>query len=334
MSQFDPSSASKPAGLLDQWTQFWFMPQQPLGLHVLRTIFGVLTIVWLLSFAGYVQDFFSFDGWFDRTAFSEAQDMVDRQNWSPLYFVAGQPALLNAVYWASIAIVVCFTLGFFTRITSVLTWLIVVSFSANPLIEIDTDILLRIIAFYLMIGYLFLDLQRSDLPLWQRITTATPHWWGTVLKHGGISERSTAPTVAIRLWQVHFALAIVIMGLTKLQHGEWWTGVAYWYPWYHPTAVNLDMLNELKAKPDAYLNFISAASYVVIAWQIFFPAFAWRQGICRWVLLGGAMVGTAGLMIIYPIPLLGPTFFLLCLSYLIEREWFLALLPLLRLVKR
>lgn len=338
MSQrLHPSLPSK-SGILANWITFWFLPSQPTGLHVIRVGFGLLALVWMLSFAGYVHDFFGFDGWFDRAAIVEratllkSQEIVDDQSWSLLYLVADQPALLTAVFWASVAVVAAFTLGFFTRITSVLTWLIVISFTANPFIEVDTDVFFRIISFYLMIGYLFLDLQNASLPAWQRYTSATNHWLGTTLRHG--ETPSSAATVAIRLLQVHFALAVVIMGLHKLQSAEWWAGVSYWYPMHRASETSLDAINELRNRSTSYLNFISIAGYIVLAWQIFFPTFAWRGGLCRWVLLGGALVGLVGLMIIYPIPLLGPTFFLLCLSYLTDREWFWVLSPLLRLVKR
>jgi hypothetical protein len=80
------------------------------------------------------------------------------------------------------------------------------------------------------------------------------------------------------------------------------------------------------------LNTISFAAYCVLAWQIFFPTFAWRAGYARGVLLGGAVAGMIGLMIIYPIPLLGPVFFLLCLVYLTDDEWNWVLSPVARLV--
>lgn len=340
MSNRDTSienSTSTRFRLWTAWKTFWFAPRQTLGLHLIRMLFGILLLCWLVPFAGYVDDFFGLNGWFDTAAFTEASqsgaELIDRQSWSLLYLVAQNPAALHGFYWSSVVVIVLFTLGFFTRITSALTWLIVISFTANPLIEVDTDVFLRLIAFYLMIAYLMLDLLRDDLPLWQRILSPWNHWVGAMLKIDENSPRSSAATVALRLLQLHFALALVMMGLHKLQIAEWWGGVTFWYPMHRPSETTLEAINSLRLKRESYLYFISLGAYLVIVWQIFFPTFAWRRGLCRWVLLGGAVAGTLGLMIIYPIPLMGPVFMLLCLTYLTDFEWFSIFSPLRRLVK-
>lgn len=332
MSQSSATPASD--GLIASWTTFWFAPRQTLGLHLIRLIFGILLLFMMLPFAGYLNDFFGYEGWFDRAAFTEAgSEHIDNQSWSLLYLVAQDKTLLTVFYWASVAIIALFTLGFFTRITSVLTWLIVVSFTANPLIEVDTDVFFRIMSFYLMIGYLLLDVGRDDLPTFTKLLSPMNHWLGTMLKADAMSPGSSAATVSIRLIQVHFALAMIIMGLHKLQMAEWWAGVSFWYPLHRPSETSLEAINELRTRANQYLNWMSFASYLVLAWQIFFPTFAWRPGRFRWILLGGALTGAIGLMLIYPIPLLGPTFFLFCLCYLNDFEWLTLISPLRRLVK-
>ena len=334
------ASAKARQGFWTIWKAFWFAPRQTLGLHTIRMIFGIILLCWLLPFAGYVDDFFGSDGWFDQTAYNEArqagsqaEDLIGRHAWSPLYIIGQNTGVLHAFYWGSIVVLVLFTLGCFTRITSVLTWLIVFSYTVNPLISVDTDEFMRLIAFYLMIGYLLIDLLRTDLPLWQRILPPFQHSVWSMLKTHENSVRSSAATVTLRLFQVHFALAVVMMGLQKLQIAEWWGGVTFWYPLHRPTETTLEGINSLRAKSESYLMFISLASYLVIIWQVFFPTFAWRGGLCRWVLLGGALAGTVGLMVIYPIPLMGPVFLLLCLTYLTDFEWFRIFSPLRRLVK-
>ena len=324
-------------GVWSTWTRFWFAPSHPLSLHAIRILFGILLLCWLLPFAGYIHDFFGLDGWFDRAAYAEASQggggLFDTQSWSLLFLVGQQPAALTAFYWSSILVIVLFTLGFFTRITSILTWLIVISFTANPLVEVDTDVFLRLIAFYLMISYVLLDLTTPDLPLWVRILSPFNHGPMAVLKADPTSGKSSAVTVAMRLLQVHFAVALVMMGLFKLQLAEWWGGVTFWYPLHLPSETTIEAINDLRPKRESYLLVISLAAYLVIAWQIFFPTFAWRGGLCRWVLLGGGLAGAVGLMVIYPIPLMGPVFLLLCLTYLTDSEWFRIFSPLQRLVK-
>src|SRR5262249_50679035 len=149
--------AGAPRGFLAAWTRFWFAPVDPIGLHWLRFLSGLLFLCWLLPFAGQYEALFGLDGWFDREAFLEASRLPGGSpvplGWSFLYLCGSDPTLLALAYWGSIAVLALFTLGIATRVTAVLTWVIVVSFLANPAIHFDADFLLGILAFYLMIGH-------------------------------------------------------------------------------------------------------------------------------------------------------------------------------------
>jgi hypothetical protein len=122
--------------------------------------------------------------------------------------------------------------------------------------------------------------------------------------------------------QLHFALVVVVSGLHKLQFGDWWAGVALWYPLHPPFQTTLADVRKLASEANGYLGFLSAVQYAMLAWQLGFPLFAWRQ---QWwwraVLLGGAVVGWAGLAFVYGLPLFGPFLFIACLAYLSPAEW-------------
>ena len=69
-----PAPDAPPAprtGLLQSWSAFWFTPANPVGLHALRVLFGLLVLAWLLSFWGRQEAFFGLGGWFDRQAYRE-----------------------------------------------------------------------------------------------------------------------------------------------------------------------------------------------------------------------------------------------------------------------
>ncbi len=68
------------------------------------------------------------------------------------------------------------------------------------------------------------------------------------------------------------------------------------------------------------LTFFTLASYVVLAWQLAFPAFAWRRSL-RLVLLGGAAVAWLACATVLPLPLFGPLMVVSCLAYLTPAEW-------------
>jgi hypothetical protein len=299
---------------MQRWTSFWFTPVDPTGLHSIRFLAGFLFAFWLLTLAGQQQAFFSLAGWVDRTAYVEASRLEVPTGWSLLFLVPA--AWVDAVYWGTIAVFVLFALGLWTRVTGVLTWLMVVSFLANPVIRSDADVLLGIIAFYLMIGYLLLGQWSRQLSMKERLLGPVD----TRLFGRQEATPSFAANLALRLLQVHFALVVVVSGLHKLQIGDWWAGVAFWYPLHPPFETTAASIQKEAANAGPVLFVLSLAQYLYLAWELAFPLFAWRKA-WRPVLLGGAFVGWIGCLWIYGQPLFGPVYFLGCLSYLLPEEW-------------
>src|SRR5262249_20446270 len=129
-------------GPLRRWTRFWLTPSEPTGLHILRLLAGLLFAAWLLSFAGARHALFGLAGWFDRQAYLEASRMGDGApvpiSWSLLY-LCHSPAAFDALYWGALCVFVLFALGIATRITGVLSWLLVASFIVNPATSYDAD---------------------------------------------------------------------------------------------------------------------------------------------------------------------------------------------------
>src|SRR5262249_4027039 len=114
------------------WTRFWFTPISTTGMKCLRFGSGLLFLAWLFSFAGHQVELFSLNGWLDRKALEEMPANLTPVpiGWSILYLAGDSVALFQALYWGSLAVLALFTLGVATRITGVLTWVIVVSFFA------------------------------------------------------------------------------------------------------------------------------------------------------------------------------------------------------------
>jgi hypothetical protein len=323
-----PAPGTQPAaGIAQRWTRFWFAPADPANLHRLRVLAGLLFFTWIVVFAGQHEAFFSLQGWFDRDAYVEAT----RTNmapvpigWSIFYLAGSDQALFDGLYWGSLLVIAVFTLGIATRLTSVLTWIIVVSFLANPATSYDADYLLAILAFYLMLGYLFLGLMDGKLTPLEYVLG--PHD-AMLLSTWMQDERGAAPTgsyaanLAVRLLQVHFAIIVCANGLSKLQFSDWWAGVAYWYPLHPPFQMTSQAFERERATAGFTLGLLALAQYLALAWQIGFPAFAWRRGAWRILLVGGAVVGWIGSFFLLGLPLFGPFYFICCLSYLHADEW-------------
>jgi hypothetical protein len=322
----DQGPAAPSGGPIRSWVRFWFTPADPVGLHAVRFLAGLLLLAWLLPLAGHLDGLFGLNGWFDQQAYAEAARLPFGPpkpiTWSVLYLVGSDPAKLQGVYWLSVAVVVLFTVGLFPRITSVLTWVAVASFTAHPAIDADADPLLLLLSFYLMIGYLLLYQGDAKQSLVTRLLGPWPGWLRRRPERDEGSEPrpSLGANVALRLLQVHLAIVVVTTGLHKLQFGDWWAGVALWYPLYPPFQTTVADARVHAEYAQLYLGLLSVAAYLVLAWQIGFPMFAWRP---RWrpVLLGGAALGWLGAALVYRLPLVGPAFFVGCLSFVSPAEW-------------
>lgn len=311
--------------LAASWTRFWFLSVDPIGLHVVRVLAGLLFLSWLLPFAGDLDSLLGLEGWFDRKGYKELASSPDASfwpvGWSALYLFGTDPQTLAAVYWTSVAIVALFTLGVAPRVTAILTWLIVVSLSWNPATFFEGDVLIRILAFYLMLGYVFLGQGTLEASLPHRVLGSTwflRRWWS---KDAERPQPSLAAGLALRLLQVHFAIVIVASGLHKLQFGDWWAGTALWFSLYPPYETTLEVAQTHVAQKEMYLGLISLATYATLIWQIGFPLFAWRP---RWrlVLVGGALIGWLWTALNYKLPVVGPALVIGCLSFITAEEWY------------
>jgi hypothetical protein len=318
-----PPPAAPAPGPVGAWVNFWFAAIDPVGLHVLRVLGGALFLFWLLPFAGDHQALFGLGGWFDAEAYREASRLrglpPHEFGWSLTYLCGTSAAALTAVYWLSVVAILLFTLGLAPRITGVLTWVAVVSYTANPALDYDADPLLKMLAFYLMVGYLLAGLRRPGQSWLARLLGPREAWlFG---RAEGPPAESVGANVALRLFQVHFAIAMVASGLHKLQIKEWWDGLAPWFyvnaP-YHTTEVQV---RSFAPQAGTWLVLFSLFAYLTLAWQIGFPAFAWRKGVWRVVSLGGALFAWLACAFWVPLPLFGPLLVVACLAYLTPAEW-------------
>jgi hypothetical protein len=298
----------------------------PLGLHTIRLLAGLLFLAWLLPFAGHLDSLFGLQGWFDAQAYAEAARLpggpAKPLGWSVLYLCGSDARLLAVAYGLSIGVLVLFTLGLWLRLTAVLTWIIVASFTASPAIDSDADSLLLILAFYLMIGYVLLGQRDRGQSLFNRLLgTRATGLFGRPGRGGATGlTPSLGANLALRLLQVHLAVVMVTTGFHKLQFGDWWAGVALWYPLHLPFETPVTQARVHAEHADLYLGVLGLATYLTLAWQIGFPLFAWRP---RWrpVLLGGAALAWLGTAFVYRLPLLGPAVFIGCLGYVTPAGW-------------
>lgn len=315
--------AATSTGVVATWLRFWFTPTDPIGLHIVRILSGLVFLAWLLPFASDLDSLFSQQGWFDLQAYADAArleggstemggDSLLPFGWSVLYWISSSQ--LAIFYWSVILVVLLHTLGVFTRLTSVLTWVAMVSFTANPILESDGDVLIRLLAMYVMVGYVLLDQWEHGQTVWSRLLGSRD----ALLLGRSSAQPSIGANVAMRLLQVHVVIVVLTSALHKLQFGEWWSGLALWYPIYsQSTFVDI---RKLAPARNFYLGMYSLATYLVLAWQFAFPFFAWRP---RWrmLLLGGSALAWLANLWLYQVPNFGSAFAVCGLSFVTPAEW-------------
>jgi hypothetical protein len=303
--------------------RFWFTPADPVGLHSLRVLAGLYFLFWLLPFAGHLEPFFGGTGLFDLQAYHDVgriQEGIPAPiGWS-LLDLFGEGTVLTGFYALSSAVLVLFTLGIWPRVTAVLTWLIMASFTANPALAYEADALLMLLAFYLMIGYLLLGQQGAAPLSWRLLGPAWP-FGDRADDQARWRCESLGANVAVRLLQVHFAIVMVVLGLHKLQFPDWWEGFALWYPLHPPLKTKLADIRTVRPVANAFMLILSVPAYARLAWELAFPLFAWRRGwLCRTILFAGAALECLLLGWTYGLP--GYTvIFICCLGFLKPREW-------------
>jgi len=148
--------------------------------------------------------------------------------WS-LWFHLTQPGWMVFAHCIVVVIFVLFTIGFCTRITSVLAWLAALSYVQRaPNVLFGGDTMMVILLLYLMIG-------PSGAAL--SVDRWLAHWWAARnARRLGLPESEWAapqPMVsanfALRLIQVHFCIIYFSAGTSKLMGASWWNGQAIYY---------------------------------------------------------------------------------------------------------
>jgi hypothetical protein len=138
-----------------------------------------------------------------------------------------------------LVVMALFTVGLFTRITSVLTWLAALSYlHRDPQVLFGQDTMMVICLLYLMIADSGAALSLDRVIARYRAARAS-------LARGGTLDAPTAaflvaprPSAACgfaqRMLQINFCFIYLASGLSKLKGGTWWSGDAMWVTLVNP----------------------------------------------------------------------------------------------------
>ena len=222
-------------------------------------------------------------------------------SWSIWYHVS-DPTAIAIVHGVILIIVFLFTIGFCTRITSVLTWLGVVSYSQRaPTTLFGMDTMMNLLLIYLMIGP-----SGASFSVDRLISRYWATWRALRARKPAPSSFPAVPRVsanfALRCMQFNLCLVYFTSGVSKLQGGAWWRGEAVWgtvanpefspihYEWF------LAFLTYLCRHRWLWEAAMNCGAAFTLATEIGFPFLIWLRP-WRWVMLTMAVMLHTGIAV-------------------------------------
>jgi hypothetical protein len=261
---------------------------------------GLLAGWSLFVFGLDLDDYFGSTGWAEPSAIRELGRPL---SWSFWFLVPD--GWLRPVWWACLVVLGMYAAGLFSRVTGVISWMIVVSTVRRvPIALYGFDQILSALAFYLAVSCASGQAVSLDR-LWRRWRQTRTHA-ARGLKHRGASGRRIAPddagalrptvsaNVGLRLIQLHLVLMYGMAGLSKLQGPSWWTGLALWKTMTTGEFVVHDF-TVLAAWPVV----INALTHASLALELVYPVLIWVR-IVRPLLLAGVVALHIGIAIMSP----------------------------------
>jgi hypothetical protein len=217
-----------------------------------------------------------------------------------IWFHITEPAEMLAVHVGILVVMLMFTAGLFTRVTSVLTWLAAASYlHRDPQVLFGQDTMMNILLIYLMVANCGAALSLDRVIARYRATRAS------IARSGGIDATCAAylaappPSLACgfaqRLLQVHFCFIYMASGLSKLKGASWWSGDAMWYTLVNPefTMIHFqwyeDMIRWAFSSRPVYSTLAAGGVLGTLFIEIGLPFLVWTR-LRPWMVIGGFLL--------------------------------------------
>jgi hypothetical protein len=256
------------------WTRFWFTPSDPATLSAMRVLVGLLAV--------YLHGTLLFDlvALFGPNGLLPTAEIapLEGTTFSYLNYLT-TPGELWTVHLIGMAVLALFTVGFWTRATSILALVVFLSdVHRAPMITGPTEPIVAMLLAYLCLAPCG---QRFSLDCW----LATRRGHATAPAD---SRLSTAATIATRLVQVHLALWVAMMGFSKLTGDTWWSGLGIWWLIARPESRLVDF-SWLHTSP----RLIDFWTHAVVFFELSFPILVWIPLARPLMLAAGLVVWTS-----------------------------------------
>jgi hypothetical protein len=252
------------------WNEFWFSPAPVSLLGLMRLAVGWMLFYTHLVWSLELNTFFSSQGVLVRE-FSRHEYGGSWAAWTHFDWLSSSGSIWVA-HLAALGVMLMFALGLFTRVTSVLSFLLAVSYAHRGT------------------GTLFgLDQINCFLTLYLAVGPSGAAWSLDSLWRRPAATRSVLARVALRLAQVHMCVVYLFAGLSKLRGDTWWMGEAMW-----DALASLDYQTLDLTWLAHHFWLINLMTLIALGWEVSYPFLVWHPRL-RPVYLGLAVIVHAGI---------------------------------------
>lgn len=275
------SSFRATRNFVERWNGFWFSPAESSLLGLIRALTGAMLVythaVWGLALG----DFFGPDGWLQADAVRALQSQTARYAYSYWWWIPHE--WMWPAHLAALVVLVLFMIGFWTRLTSILSFVIVVSYVHRvPSALFGLDQINAMLTLYSAIGYLTIPAVDRALSL-DRLLARRKLLRRPSVQPAGEPQPRVGANLGVRLIQVHMCVIYFFAGIAKLQGTAWWDGQAMWLAFASLEYQSADM-TWLADHP----LIVNVMSHFTVLWEIFFCVLIWKP-LWRPFMLAGAV---------------------------------------------
>ncbi|MBS0208567.1 MAG: hypothetical protein JSS27_06385 [Planctomycetes bacterium] len=268
------------------WNRLWFTAVDPLPLGVLRVFTGLLATYALLTLTPDLDRLIGRQGMLPLDLARQMEGFRDADYGGAYRFsvldYAADARSLRTIHYLSVAVVALYTLGVFSRVTSVLAAATMISYSHRMFVVVSPfEMMLNLLMLYICVGpsgaYLSFDA-----------------WWRD--RSGRVPVKpSVSANIALNLIQVHLTLVFVMMVMAKMFGDAWWNGTAFWWLSLNSNGGVFDLTSlAAQTSPPLGRYLINLWTHAQIVYELTFPLAIWHPltrplwlvvGVVLWVLL-------------------------------------------------
>ena len=275
--------------LVRVWDQFWFTPQEPHTLALIRILGGAMLfythLVWTLDLEAFLGPL----AWVPHeTAALLNQSEADAPIYAWSYLAwTDSPAAFWTLHLVALVVFALLTAGVWTRVTSILAFLIALSYChrlTGALFGLDQ--MNVFIATYLMLG--------SAGGVW-----SVDRWLARRRGDRAPPLPAVGTNIALRLLQLHMCVIYLFGGIGKMRGELWWDGSAVWFAIANAEYQSLDVTWLVHAP-----WLIALLTHLTVFWETFYCFLIWPR-LTRPLCLAMAVAVHGGIALVLGMPTFG-----------------------------